>query len=387
MDTLTADIATSSAFRAAALDELFAVLPSQAGRIAQDHRLPSAIVDLLKRAGVYRMMVARRFGGDEATPTEFLNLIERIAAVDASTGWVASFGFSAIYLGSLPVATLETMYANGPDVVFAGGIFPPQRAVPVDGGLQVNGRWSWGSGCTGADIMGVGIKVDNSDPTGGLPLIAVMPAASVRIEENWNVNGLQGTGSHDMVVEDVVVPREWTFVRGGPSSLDGPLYRYPSMALAAQVLAIVALGAARGALDDIVAMASGRTSITGSPSLANRPTVQMAVAQGEASLRAARALFYQETERTYAALCEGRAITREEVVALRLAASHAARTGADVCMEVYKCAGTTGIFTDSTIGRRLQDALIVPQHAFLSDSTLLNAGRCLLGLDAPAGFP
>ena len=57
MDTLTADIATSSAFRAAALDELFAVLPSQAGRIAQDHRLPSAIVDLLKRAGVYRMMV------------------------------------------------------------------------------------------------------------------------------------------------------------------------------------------------------------------------------------------------------------------------------------------------------------------------------------------
>jgi alkylation response protein AidB-like acyl-CoA dehydrogenase len=81
-----------------------------------------------------------------------------------------------------------------------------------------------------ADLIGVGIKVENganSGPYAGLPLIAVMPADKVTIERNWDVNGLKGTGSHDMVVDKVVVPEEWTFVRGGASSLDTPLYRYP----------------------------------------------------------------------------------------------------------------------------------------------------------------
>jgi len=345
------------------------------------------VVDMMKQAGVFRALVARRFGGDEMHPSDFLRLIETISQADGSTGWVASFGFSAVYLSSLPLPVLEQMYAGGPDVVFAGGIFPPQRAVPVNGGFEVSGRWSWGSGCRGADLIGVGIKVEGAGPTGGLPLIAVMPASKVRIEDNWDVIGLQGTGSHDMVVDKVVVPEEWTFVRGGPSSLETPLYRYPSMPLAAQVLSVVGLGIARAALDCLTELATGRTSITGAPTLADRGYVQTDLAKAEAALRSARAFFYETTDLAFDTLVRGDDLDVATRSLLRLASTNAAHVGAEVCQAVYRLSGTTGIAAGHPIARYLRDAMIVPQHAFLADGTWQNAGKVLLGLEAAPGFP
>ena len=147
-------------------------------------------------------------------------------------------------------------------MVFAGGLFPLQPAKRTADGFAVNGVWKFGSGATSAELIGVGIMVEN-DSTAGLPRVAVMPAEKVTIRQNWDVIGLQGTGSHDLVVRDVVVPEEWTLIRGGPASLDVPIYRYPSLSFAAQVLAIVGIGVGRSALDDVIAMAGGRTSITG----------------------------------------------------------------------------------------------------------------------------
>ena len=372
---------------AASLDQLLAELPARRAEISAAGRLPSDLVEKLRDAGIYRAMVAKRFGGDELAPAQFLEMIEKISSVDASTGWVASFGFSATYLSALPVATLETMYADGPDVIFAGGIFPPQTATPVEGGLEVNGRWSWGSGSTGADLIGVGIKVDDGSETGGLPLIAVMPAGKVRIEENWDVNGLKGTGSHDMVVNGVVVPREWTFIRGGKSSLTEPLYRYPSMALAAQVLAVVALGAGRGMIDHLRDIAAVRGSITGAPALAKRSHVQGTLGKAEAALRSARAYFYEASEAAYGKLLRGDELERQDIVDMRLSASHAARVGADVCLDIYRVTGTTGIFTSHPFGQHLQDAMVVPQHAFLSEGTFESAGQAMLGMPCAPGYP
>ena len=368
------------------LESLLAAIRARREEFSANQQVSADIVEAMKAAGIYRAMVAKRFGGDEMAPADFLRLIETISEADGSAGWVASFGFSAVYLSALPLATLEAMYANGPDVVFAGGIYPPQKAVPVAGGLEVTGRWSWGSGSTGADVIGVGIKAEGG-ASGGLPLIAVMPAAKVTIARNWDVIGLKGTGSHDMVVDRVIVPEEWTFVRGGPSSLDTPLYRYPSMALASQVLAVVGLGVARGAIDALIDLAGGRTSITGAPTLADRPYVQADLAKAEAALRSARAFFYEITEQAYATLVAGDDLDVETRALLRLASTNAARVGADVAQAIYRLSGTTGIARTHMIARHMQDAMIVPQHAFLSDGTWQNAGRVLLGLESAPGFP
>jgi alkylation response protein AidB-like acyl-CoA dehydrogenase len=348
--------------------------------------IPQDIVERFRQVGVYRALVPRGLGGDEVSPTDFCRLVERISIADGSAGWVASFGVSVMYLGSLPLSTLREIYADGPDVVFAGALFPQQTAQAKADGIHIDGRWKYGSGCPGASLIGVGIKLD-TDPEPGLPRMAVLPREQVRIEPNWDVIGMRGTGSHDVLVANAVVAPEWTFVRGSDSNLSSPLYRYPSIAFAAQVLAVVGLGVARAALDDISASVEGRASITGAPKLADRAYVQIEIAKAEAALRSARAYFYEATEETWSKVLAGDEIDARQCNELRLASTHAARTGADVARAAFTLSGTPGIFCANPMQRYMHDALVVVQHAFLAEGHWQSAGRVLLGQPTPPGYP
>lgn len=378
---------TTAAERERALQRLLSEARARRREFARQRRLSGDVVTLMREAGVFRALVARRFGGEEQRPSEFYRVIERISAADGSTGWVASFGHAALYLAALPVGTLEAIYADGPDVIFAGGLFPSRPTQRVDDGILVNGRWSWASGCTAATYLGVGITIDDGGPTAGLPRMAVFPSEQATIIDNWEVNGLAGTGSHDIEVNNVVVPDDWTFIRGGAASLDTPLFRYPAMAIASQVLAVVGLGAARGALDAAIAMAGERASIVGGPRMADRANVQIELARAEARLRSARAFLYETTDQAYEQLAAGDQLSLEMRTLLRLGATHAARTGADVARAAYTMCGTAGIFTDHPLAQSLQDALVVPTHAMIAEGTWQSAGRLLLGLEAAPGFP
>lgn len=365
---------------------LLAEIRARREEFMAQRKVDPGIIDKLRRLGIYRAMVSKKFGGDERSPMAFCRAIEAISAADGSVGWVASFGAAATYLAALPEPTLRQVYANGPDVVFAGGLFPLQPVRRVPGGVLVKGRWKFGSGSPGADLIGVGISIED-DTTGGLPRVAVMPAAKVEIRENWDVIGLQGTGSHDLAVDDEVVPEEWTFIRGGAPSVDAPVNRYPTLALSAQVLAVVGLGIARSALDQIGDMAGGRVSITGAPRMVDRPHVQIEVGKAEASLRAARAFFYEATEQLWEKAVSAELPSPQDVTLVRLAASHAARTGAQVSRVCYELAGTTAIYNGHGLARAMCDSSVVAQHAFLNDGTYQSGGRIMLGLPAAPGYP
>lgn len=347
--------------------------------------IPDDVIDDLKRIGVYRAFVPKKFGGDEITPMQFMKLIESISAADASTGWVASFGVTATYLAALPESTFNHIYRQTPDLVFAGALFPLQPATRVDGGFKVTGRWKYGSGCMGASLIGVGIRY--ADETSPLPRMAVLARDKVQIRPNWDVMGLQATGSHDLVVNDEFVAQEWTFLRGQPSGLDNPIYRYPATALAGQVLAIVGLGAARAAITEFSALARGDVSITGAPTFADRAYVQSELAKAEAALRSARAWFYEETADAWAALHDTERLPVQQVALLRLAATKAARVGADVTRTMFSLAGMAGIFRGHPLLRMMNDAAVVAQHAALGEGTWHCAGAALLGQATQAGYP
>lgn len=349
------------------------------GHIAPD------VIESFKAVGVYRALVPRRFGGDERSPGEFCAMIEEIAKADGSAGWVASFGMSPVYLASLPLETIEQVYAGGPDVVFAGGIFPPQPADPVPGGFKVNGRWKYSSGCMGASLVGVGIAPKNGDKL-DLPRFAVMPQSQVRIDRTWDTVGLLGTGSHDLVVEDVVVPEAWTFVRGGPANLDEPFFRYPSLSFATQVLSVVGLGVARAALDELRDMASGRISVTGAPAVADRPLAQVEIAKAEAALRAARCFFYEAIDDVWQLVLAGEPLPAEKVNLLRLSSTHAVRVAAEVARSAQMLSGMTGVYNSSPLARFVNDAQVVTQHAFMGDITYQNAGAIFFGKQPLPGY-
>ncbi len=370
------------------LTQLLADIRASRDEIERLGHVPPSMVEKLKSAGVYRAMTAKRFGGDELPPAEFLKMIEAISTADGSTGWVASFGVSATYLAALPIDTLREIYADGPDLVFAGSPFPPQVATRVPGGLKIDGRWKFGSGSMGASLIGVGITLaDEGNGGPKLPRMAVLPRDKVMIEPNWDVIGLIGTGSHDLVVHDAIVPEDWTFIRGGKPTLDSPLYRYPPLGLAAQVLAVVGLGVARAALDELAGRANGPKSITGAAKLIDRPYVHLEMAKAEATLRSARAFFYETTEAVWATLLAGDPVTLEQANLVRLAATHAAHASGEATRMAYTLSGTAGIFASHPISRYVRDAMVVPQHAFLNVGTYETAGRVMLTGETQVGFP
>lgn len=367
------------------LQGLLADIRARAAEFEQQRHISPDIIEGFKQLGVYRALVPKRLGGLEWHARQFCELIETIALADGSAGWVASFGMAPVYLAALPTATFETIYRDNVDTVFAGGIFPPQPATYVDGGIEVSGRWSFSSGCMGATVVGVGISPRKGETT-GLPRMAVMPREKATIVEAWDVSGLAGTGSHDLVVDKVVVPEEWTFVRGGASNLSEPMFRYPALAFAAQVLAVVNLGIARAAIEELRRLAGGHKAVTGAPSLGDRPATQASLAQHEAQLQSARTWFYAAIDDAWASLTRGDPLSPAQTSALRLSAAHAARTGAEVTRGMQMLSGMAGIYNSSPIARCVRDANAVTQHAFLGDIVYQNAGAMLFGRDPLPGY-
>ncbi|MCI3877947.1 acyl-CoA dehydrogenase family protein [Acinetobacter higginsii] len=344
------------------------------------------IIEKLKQIGVYRALVPKRFGGNEWSPKQFCELIEQLSKADGSVGWVASFGMSPAYLGSLPEATLAQLYKDGPDIVFAGGIFPPQPAEITDDGVVVSGRWKFSSGCMGADIVGVGISPQKDNEAQGLPRMAVMPANKAQIDMTWDTVGLKGTGSHDLVVKDVLVEKEWTFVRGEPSKLPEPFFKYPSLSLATQVLTVVGIGVAAAAIEEFQKLAPGKSSITGGAEIASRPVTQYEFAQVEAEFKAARVWFYDTMQIVWNEVVAGRTPSAEQISDMRLSCTHVARVCARVTRKIQMLAGMTAIYTHNPFSRFVNDTNVVTQHAFMGDATLQNAGLVSFGMKPAPGY-
>ncbi|MFM2278036.1 MAG: hypothetical protein RLZZ444_267 [Pseudomonadota bacterium] len=367
------------------LQALKAEIRERSGEFQALRHIPIDIVRKFQAVGVYRAFVPTRFGGDNLTPQAFCRLIEDISTADASAGWVASFGVSATYLAALPPETYAKIYGADPNTVFAGAMFPPQIARRTPDGLEVSGRWPWGSGVMGASIVGAGIKIDGENSP--LPRTAIMPREKITVDETWDTVGLRATGSHDIVVDRVVVPEDWTFIRGGKPQLDDTIFRYPAMALAAQVLAVVALGTARSALDWLRNDALARTSITGAPSPAARAYVQIDYARAEGLLMGARSAFYDAIEEGWQQMESRGEVDRPTLVRLRHAASKAAQDGAEAARLAFVLGGSDAMTNGHPLGRAMIDAACVAQHAFINSGSWQAAGAALFEQPTPAGYP
>ncbi|NAZ80400.1 flavin-dependent monooxygenase [Kineococcus sp. R8] len=367
------------------LAAVVARVADQRSRFEDLRHVPRDVVADFKAAGIYRAATPRRFGGDALAPAEFLRMVEAISVADGSAGWVASFGQATTYLAALPLSTQAEIYADGPDLAFSAGIFPVQPAEVVPDGYLVRGRWSFASGCVGADLLGVGIS-SSVQGIAGKPMVAVLPPSRVEIVDNWDVVGMRGTGSHDLRVDGVVVDPDWTFVRGGAPTVDEPLYRYPAVPYAAQVLAVVGLGVARAALDHAAGHGGQRRSLTAGSKAAERPTYRISLARAEADLRSARAWFFEAAESVYDTVLRGDDVSREENSVLRLSAAHAARVAFSVTQAAYTLGGIGAIQSAGPMQRLLRDASVVPQHAFLSESVYDGAGSVFLGAEPFPGY-
>ncbi|MCP1576904.1 acyl-CoA dehydrogenase family protein [Herbaspirillum rubrisubalbicans] len=357
------------------MDTLIAEVTARRDEFDQLGHVPRDLIATMKKAGIFRSSTPRRFGGEPLAPAPFLAMVERISRADGSAGWVAAFGSANTYLAALPIDTQRTIYASGPDQVYAGGLYPLQQAKAVPGGWEISGRWHFASGCKGADWIGVGIKEGGPDDGAHKPaLMAVMPAAEVEIIDNWNVVGMQGTGSHDTRLQDKFVAHAWTCARGAPGLIDEPLYRYPALAYQAEVHAAVNIGLARAALDIVTDMAGGAKIMPGALRLADRAYYKIKLGICEAKWRSARMFFYDACEQAWEQILAGNPITEETDMMLKLSATYAARVSMEVVNDAYQAAGMAAIQRSHRLQHIVRDAMVVTQHAALSELNYESAG-------------
>jgi indole-3-acetate monooxygenase len=346
--------------------------------IDRDRRLPDELVARLRKSGLLRATMPREVEALELAPGPALRCAEAIARGDASAGWCVSIAItSALLVAYLPASSRDEMFGGGRGV--AAGVWAPRgTARSVDDGVVVSRRWPFCSGINHADVMFAGCFVDERP----VPSVVALPKDDLKVLDTWHTLGLRGTGSHDSVADEVFVPADRVLsVFDGPA-IDRPLYRFPVFGFFALCIGAAALGNARTAIDDLVELAGGKKGLGSRRTLAERPATQAAVATAEAGLGAARALYYEAVEEAWRASHNAEAVPVAMRNRLRLAATHAVRTSADVVRNMYDLAGGSAIYDGAPLQRRFRDAFTATAHFQVNEASRELPGRVLLDLPA-----
>ena len=342
--------------------------------------MPRDLLDDLIAAGCFGVLVPTSHGGTGADIVTAMRLYEDLAAADASVAWIVMIGGASwCDLVTLPRATFDAVFAKGPGTIVAGAFNPAGSITPLDGGYRVEGRWGFASGCEHADwVYGNAVEglVD------GHPMLraALFTPEEIVIEPTWTATGMCATASHHFRVDDVRVPADRTFVPlEGEPCIDEPIGRVHTPAFVALVVSSVALGIARGALEDVFALAAGKVPLLAASPLATNPLFQREVAVADAELRASRSLLHATAEEMWAAGVDGRPSSLEEIARTRAAAAWATERATHVVDTAHRFAGGTAVYADSPLQRRLRDIHTLTQHFIVRPDTLTTAGAVLAG--------
>jgi alkylation response protein AidB-like acyl-CoA dehydrogenase len=358
--------------------QIAVVAQEMSSEIDDDRRLPEQLVSLLGESGLLRAGAPAEVRGLELPPGVALRCAEAVARGNASAGWCVSIAItSSLLVAYLPAPSRDALFGDGRGI--AAGVWAPRgTARTVDGGVAVSGRWSFCSGITHADMMFAGCLVDDQR----IPSVVALPKEDLQVLDTWHTLGLRGTGSHDSVADEVFVPADRVFsIFDGPM-LDEPLYRFPVFGFFALSIGAAALGNARGAIDDFTELACDKKGLGSTRTLAERPATQAAVATAESALSAAQAFYYQAIETAWQASQDGEGVSVEARNRLRLAATHAVRTSADVVRNMFDLAGGSAIYDSSPLQRRFRDAYTATAHFQVNEASRELPGRLLLDQQA-----
>ncbi|HUQ55829.1 3-hydroxy-9,10-secoandrosta-1,3,5(10)-triene-9,17-dione monooxygenase oxygenase subunit [Lentzea sp.] len=238
--------------------ELLPVLAERAAEAEELRKVPPESVKALQETGFFRMLQPVRYGGFESHPLDFYTAVRLVASACGSTGWVASvLGVHPWHVGLFDVKAQDEVFGEDQDTRISSSYAPTGRATPVEGGFRFTGRWSFSSGCDHATWVLLGGLVMNDE---GKPVdfrTFLLPIADYTINDVWDTVGLRGTGSNDIVVDDVFVPEHRTLSMAhtarckcpGQEVNPGPLFRMPYGTVHPYAITAPMIGMATGAYD------------------------------------------------------------------------------------------------------------------------------------------
>jgi alkylation response protein AidB-like acyl-CoA dehydrogenase len=371
-----------------AVRELVPKISARSSEIETGRRVPPDLLADLIAAGVFRMLTPKSHGGMEVDFPASMEIIETIAETDGATGWTVMIGSETPQLlALLPRHRFDQLYANGPDLIIGGGFAPRGTAELRGGEYVVNGRWAFASGCQHCKwLIGNCVVTENGKPRPGfLPgtveiRAMLFPPDAVKIIDTWSVNGLRGTGSHDIAVENLRVPADNSLdIFFGHSAIAGPLYA-AHLAYFVLHIAAVGIGIARRGLREVLARAATTEKrLYAGTSMAESALFQYRVGTAEMTLRAARALLMQEAQNVWGNAAVGNSLTPNDSMRVMGSAAWVAHTAASIVDACYTAGGGSALYDSSPLQRCLRDIHTLTQHAAVAEGSITRAGAVLLG--------
>jgi indole-3-acetate monooxygenase len=350
-------------------------------------RLPDAIVRAMLDEELFALWTAHEYGGAEVSLPSFMAAVESISRIDAASGWVfANLAAGGVLAAHTPESNAHEIYANGPNMPIGGSVIPNGRAVPVDGGYRLTGRWPLASGCHFGEWLGGNALVfDGQAPRmgpDGAPDFKNMffKPEECEILDTWHSLGLRGTGSTDITVSDIFVPEERVFsVFTAPPTVSGALYRIGILDLYSMALTMVLMGIARAAIDSFVELAKAKTPTLSQTGLANRPTIHAEVAHTEALIQSARAYLYEVAAELMEVVTKGDRVTEELEARRRLACVNAGSSSVKAVDAMFALAGSTPVYSGHRLERCLRDVHTASQHLVVSPVWWEKTGQWYFG--------
>ena len=362
--------------------------------VLEEGRIPPPLVEALYDAGVFKAMLPREVGGLEAEPVEWLRLIEELARINASVGWVA-FINSGVGLTFLDPERFERFRVRGGGrLILAMNLGRMAgKAVRVEGGYRISGRWPFASGSPFATWLG-GMSVvcgEDGSPildASGQPqrLLAIWPADQARLIDTWDGLGLRGTGSGDFEISGLFVPEDQV----NPGFYSAPIYdralfrikEMPEVGHGAH-----ALGVASAALESFVEGVNMKPlpGSTRHMAMGHMQAHQIAFARADVLVRAARALLYE----TVRAACEDATANPELALELRVRLREAnlfcVRAAKEAVGLIFEMAGSSAVYRGRRIEQAFRDINTAANHTNYVDSAYTAIGSYFLTRDRAGG--
>lgn len=355
----------------------------------RSRRLHDTVVTALDEARLFSLLTPRERGGQRVHLRTYLETIATLGEGCLSSAWVCSFYAAHAWMVCLFDSEVQAEVLRNGGVRAPGLVAPKGAAVPVDGGHRVTGRWEFGSGAIHGDwalISSLTRASVDGPPTGAR--LFLLPRNEIEVVDTWNVDGMAATESCDVIVDDVFVPlrRSLDILRmatgttpGAALYADDGLYRKPLPPLLAFVAAAPALGAARVTLREFTERAKERRRSWASGKHAQRPAVQIRLAEADMRVRSAE-LLLQQTADDLEALRNDAPMS--ERARLRMQCSWALTLCTEAVQSLAEVAGAYAHQQSEPLQRRVRDLRVMRCHAiFEPDATAEVYGRTLLGLD------
>ena len=360
-------------------------LREQAVEAEKIGKLTDQTVKIMKAAGNIRLLQPKEYGGLEVHPREFAETVMATAALDPSAGWINGVvGVHPYQLAYADPRVAAEIWADDLDTWVASPYAPQGVARPVDGGYIFNGRWQFSSGTDHCDWIFLGAILGDAE---GKPVMQpqmlhmILPRKDYEIvEDSWDVVGLRGTGSKDVIVKDAFVPDYRTMdafkVMDGTAQREAgmteTLYLMPWSTMFPLGISSATIGIAEGALAAHLDYQRERVSAAGT-AIKDDPYVMYAIGEAAADINAARQEILANADRIYDIVDSGKEVSFADRAAGRRTQIRAVWRAVMAVDQIFSRSGGNAMRMDKPLQRYWRDAHTGLAHAIHVPGTAYHA--------------